>query len=199
MAEKQQANLWRLRCCGSAFSRCLACLHTCLFLTARWPKFDLSISQRTPLQCFFHCQLYVHSLGSESFLLSSSLPEIEITRQKKLSGGWVNFENRINRLEATTCFLLHVTEYYRPWKVQSSRFIQPTKQYSLKRVVAGNSQWKGASPGPKRNPESGVIATRGEGAKRADLNVLLAWWKSSDYQHWKLEKPNSWDDELRTG
>lgn len=99
MAEKQQANLWRLCYCRSAFSRCLACLHTCLFLTARWPKFDLSFSQRTPLTCFpffffFYSQLYICSPGPESFFLSSSLPEIEITR-KKLSEGWVNFENQL--------------------------------------------------------------------------------------------------------
>lgn len=149
---EQPANLWRLCCCSSAFSRCLACLHTWLFPTARWPKFDLSISQRFLLNGFSYCQHYIHSLGSESLFLSSPLPEIEITTTRKkpnqLSEGWVNFENRIKRLEATTCFPLHA------WQILGGLELT-LHRAKWKRITHGKGcgrkqrGCKDACPGPK--------------------------------------------------
>lgn len=62
-----------------------------------WPQFlteNSSYMFSFSFFFFFYCQLYICSPGPESFFLSSSLPEIEITR-KKLSEGWVNFENQL--------------------------------------------------------------------------------------------------------
>lgn len=179
---EQPANLWRLCCCSSAFSRCLACLHTWLFPTARWPKFDLSISQRFLLNGFSYCQHYIHSLGSESLFLSSALPEIEITTRKKLnqlSEGWVNFENRIKRLEATTCFPLHA------WQILDGLELT-LHRAKWKRITHGKGcgrkqRMQRCLSRAQRNLGSCVIAARKERVKRAtgcSIDLMEKVWYS---------------------
>lgn len=173
---EQPANLWRLCCCSSAFSRCLACLHTWLFPTARWPKFDLSISQRFLLNVFSYCQHYSHSLGSESFFLSSPLPEIEITTTKKnpqpakwgLSWLWKqNQEVGGNNLFSSAC----VTNL--GWSGAYTSYSQ-VKRVTHKKGCGGKQRgWEDASAGPKRNLGSCVIAAREERVR--ERNWMLCW------------------------
>lgn len=75
-----------------------------------WPQYLTEI----PLKCFF----LLSALYSQSGVWES-LPFFTAARNRnynnnnkknpnRLSEGWANFENRIKRLEATTCFPLHV-------------------------------------------------------------------------------------------
>lgn len=90
-----------------------------------WPQYLTEI----PLKCFsLLSALYSQSGVWESLPFFTAARNRNYNKKKtsnQLSEGWVNFENRIKRLEATTYFLCM---YDRSWMVWSLHFIEPSKK-----------------------------------------------------------------------